>query len=230
MNKRDYNKKIREIEQKIRISRLDEKNIINFVNDLNNKLNRKIITKEEYDRLLKKRLEGKTLSEYIAEKKKKEREFFELKNRYENDLRRSNNISFTVISIFLLLGIFLFFKYPVFTGYVVQGQENITVENVSLSFSENENYSLTLQNNIDSFLVSGKIIGSGDVKVYLNDKQHLVLDSSKLREQNNLVTGMAIGESEKEINENKTIINKKLVQKLRLKNFVFLDIIKTSQN
>lgn len=96
-----------------------------------------------------------------------------------------------VLFFLVVFGIAVMINNISLTGrpiFDVEYQTHIIGEN----FTENSVYEITLDKNITSLLVSGRILGDGNVKIYLDDL--VVLDNPNF-EENGLgsITGLVIG-------------------------------------
>jgi len=87
----------------------------------------------------------------------------------------------------------IIFNKEGFTGRVIDETEYSKIE-LNLSFNNNSDYELYLDNNITALLLTGKIIGDGSVKVYMDNL--LILDSTGLEENGmSAITGQVIEEN-----------------------------------
>jgi len=102
-----------------------------------------------------------------------------------------------VVSLLILISAAILIGKVSLTGRVVDEKEYTRIA-INENFSESTEYELDLDKNITALLLSGKIVGQGSVKVYLDDL--LILDSSQLQKSGiSSITGMAIEETSEEI-------------------------------
>ena len=187
-----YHRKIEALDRKIKILRWDENKAIEFVAEQKIRLRQSEISKKEYNLLLRKRLHDLSLASYIRKNKDALHKCLRLKNKYENIHREGNYFKAGIAAaIFIFIISFFVFQYPNIIGFVIGPEGDIIEEEVDLFFDDGASYNLILQENIDSFLISGSFTGS--VKVYLNDINNVVLDSDVLSSTGiTSITGMVI--------------------------------------
>ncbi|MFH1290320.1 MAG: hypothetical protein ABIH92_02835, partial [Nanoarchaeota archaeon] len=132
--------------------------------------------------------------------------------RSKRNWKRKQNLCLSVkkigfVALFVFLGIALFYAFQQFgiTGLTVQLVEETHTDNLDLEVSESYSYGWEPENPgiILSSQISGKIIGRGHVRIYLDGI--LILDSKDLEVTKTLITGSGItgftaeeGESEGE--------------------------------
>ena len=91
-------------------------------------------------------------------------------------------ITIILMLIFVVIGI-LEFKKPSITGKVVQGQENVFIDNLHLKLNESGTYEWKVKNpgDIKSIKATGSVSHNGTAKVYIekNGTKHLLFDSTK---------------------------------------------------
>jgi hypothetical protein len=198
MNFKNYYKKIEKLERKQKILNWDEKKAIEYSDKLKNELDLGKISKKQYDALIKKRFHGMTLSEYISNNKETLRKILRLKNKYEQKRKETNAIKVGLAAaLFIFISYFIFSDYGTITGFIVGPRTELIEKEVGLYFNESASYNLILNENIDSFLISGSY--SGNVKIYLNDKETLIFSSNSSSGITS-ITGMVISE----LNSNET--------------------------
>ena len=109
-----------------------------------------------------------------------------------------------LVFLALIFMISMFAFNPQFIGFVTQNQSTVYTDDVQLSVTETSQATWVPEHTgeIFSILASGRIIGSGQVKVYMviGSTRYLVLDSNALKQkQVPLITGLVIGNETEEI-------------------------------
>ncbi len=84
-----------------------------------------------------------------------------------------------VVLIFLCLGGILYLSTESITGFTIRGREEL-VQPVNLSFTDQQEYTLLVDGQLTGIKLSGSFSGDGSAQVYLNDKEHLILDTNAL--------------------------------------------------
>ena len=188
--------RVEELKSRISESERRRKELINYLQGLKDKLLDRELVYSEYNEIIEKKSDGKTIPDWI--------------NYYENyindckgliDKEKRGFIVRRIFSVFLfsfigLLLIFALFNMQTLIGFVVKEEKQEFVQNIGLEFSETGDYEWGLDNAGDllSAKLSGNVEGEGAVKIYLDNL--LIFDSEKLKgqEQGAKITGQVAGE------------------------------------
>ncbi len=178
----------------IRKTQENKKQLLQYIQKLKRKCENREITYSEYERLLNKKRDGKTLQQWLSNY---DSYIKQCKNRLNKEQSKLPIKKITVITISILIISFMFFSLLNFTptGLVVQEQVQEYTEPLNLEFNESSTYEWIIQNpgNLTSVKMSGEVLGEGTVKIYLEDK--LVFDSSKPQTNKGFLTGFAVDET-----------------------------------
>jgi len=191
---------IAKLKQEIKICEEYKNRILKHVQKIKNKCINKEITYYEYEILINKKLDNKTIHEWIehynSHIKKCEKKIIKEVRKFK--VKRVLPIillSFILISLLVLV---VFYTTPAIVGFITQEQIQTHTKTLNLKFTESQNYEWQLENpgQLDSVEISGLIEGEGQVKVYLDDL--LILDSSSIKPKKAGITGETIIETEQE--------------------------------
>src|SRR3989338_9162139 len=178
-----------------------KKKIISYVEGIKNKCLNKEITFYEYELLINKKLEGKTIPEWFEFCNSHIKSCEEKINREIKKFKRNKAllIFFSLFFVSFLLFASFYLKHA-FLGFAAKEQLQTYTQAVNLEFEETSEYEWKLENtgNIQSVKLSGIIEGEGNVKIYLDDL--LILDSSTI-ETESYITGSVIEETSSEQSE-----------------------------
>lgn len=114
---------------------------------------------------------------------------FAIKNPFKNIFERATfnksrllRYGVPVVMLLLIISV-LFISKPQITGYVIFTQEKTYEDNIGLVINESGNYTWDIDQigDIKSIKASGKVIGNGTVKVYIekNGEKYLIFDNKK---------------------------------------------------
>jgi len=200
------NKKI-ELVRKIQLCEHYKKEIVRFVQELNNQHNKGLISYKEYYHKLNRALDQKTPEQWIKEYDSSIWYYKHSLDSCEREIKKQENKAkivplATILAVFMILGFGFLFLKPTITGLIVGIGEDAYTQDISLIVNESIGYEWQPEHVgiLKSARISGRILGEGSVRVYLNDK--LILDSSKLEKSGiSMITGLAISDLTK-TNEN----------------------------
>jgi hypothetical protein len=194
---------IAKLRHEIKICEEYRKKLLNYIEKLKDKCINKQITYCEYEVLKDKKLDGKTISEWINHY---DSHIIKCEKNIQKEIRKfkRKKVLPIIFSLFLisLVVLALFYLTPTLVGFITQEQTNTYTESLNLEFSESQNYEWELENlgQLESLEVSGLVEGDGEVKIYLDDL--LILDSSEIKSKKAKITGGVISEVE----EDRTIV------------------------
>jgi len=193
-----------ELEKRISQCEKQKKALLNYVNRIKNKCLNNEISYYEYEKLLARKLDGRSVESWLREYDsfitKCKKKIIKIKRG-----GKRKKVVKVFLSLFVVLAIIFsaFYFRPVLVGFLVQEQVEQYVDQVDLEFFESQDYGLILENTgeLKSLMVSGEIIGEGGVRIYLDD--YLVLDSSGLEKpkKKTLLTGLVVEESSSDTGE-----------------------------
>jgi len=193
------NKRI-ELVRKLQLCEHYKEKTIKFVQELNNQYNKGLISYKEYYYKLNRALDQRTLKQWI-EYYDGSVDYYRYKlNICEKEIKKQENIAriapaIMIVAVFMILGFGFLFLKPTITGLIVGIGEEAYTQDIGLVVNESsvDEWQLEQIGVLRSVRVSGKILGNGSVKIYLDDK--LVLDSSKLEKSGiSMITGLAISD------------------------------------
>ena len=183
-----------------------------------------LISKEEYDLVLSKKVDGKSRSEWLG--------FCDDYIKRHKGVYVSNVLSKSVplIAVVLLIGLFAWLN-PSPTGFVAVSESYNYTDSVDLDVSVDSNYTWVMDNvgELESFKINGRVKDSGVVKVYLVSKEdeYLVFDSNVYRNKVGLeiITGLVVSNNDSIINNsnnenplnNNSIINDSIIDNKEIK-------------
>ena len=101
-----------------------------------------------------------------------------------------------IVSILMIVLSGLFMLESGFTGFFIVSEVVSYSDDIGLSYSSNTVYNWFPDNigELQSVSISGRVIGNGTAKVYIDDL--LIFDSLQLTEENsNLITALAVDEN-----------------------------------
>ena len=204
MGRRGLSIAIAKLKKEIEVCENYKNRILNHVQKTKSKCVNKKITYYEYEKFINKKLDGKTIQEWI---KHYDSHIKKCEKNIKREIRKFRTkkvlpkifISAVLISLLIIA---IFYITPVIIGFVTQEQIKTHTQNLNLEFTESQDYELELENlgQLDSMQISGLIEGQGQVKVYLDDL--LILDSSNIQSKKAKITGGIITE----IKQDKTTI------------------------
>jgi|GEM_PF-2042048 len=192
---------IAELKTKIKTCEKNKKQVLNHVENIKNKYLKKQITYSEYEKLIAKKLNGKTVQEWLDSYdsciKKCEKKIKQQENKIAIKKIMIVSVSLAVILILIFLA---FFLRPAIIGLIVQENLEFT-DKINLQFTETNEYQWTPEHTgeLQSVKVSGAVEGEGYVKVYLDDL--LIFDSSNIEIKKASITGLSIDETEESYSE-----------------------------
>ncbi len=193
------NKRI-ELVRKIQLCNHYKEQITMFVQELNNQHNKDLISYKEYYHKLNRALDQKTPEQWIQEYDSSIWYYKHSLDSCEREIKKQENKAkiapvVMIAIIFMILGFGLVLLKPTITGLITGIGEETYTQEINLVVNESYSYEWQLENIgiLSSAGISGKILGDGSVKVYLDDK--LVLDSSELEKSGiSMITGLAISD------------------------------------
>jgi len=169
-----------ELEKRIERAKKNKSQILGSINFIKEKCLKKIITYSEYEQLLNKKRNGRSLSEWVEHYD----EYIELCKSMLNRESRTRKIK-KIIYTFILLASFLIlltqssFLKPIFVGFTIEEERISHTQDLNLVLSSSGTHTLIVEPGQLTYLkLTGKIEGEGTVKIYLEDL--LALDSSNL--------------------------------------------------
>ena len=177
----------RELETRIKQAEGKKRKILSYINHIKNQCVRREITYPEYEKLLNKKTDEKTLPEwvehyddYIQTCKEKSK-----KHKIRKRAKKTFNI-FIITSIILMILLSVSFLRPTFMGLTIEGEPEFQTQifdiKSDLKINESAIHTITItEGQLKSLKLSGEINGEGSVKIYLED--FLVIDSSKIQEE-----------------------------------------------
>jgi len=170
--------------------------ILGYVNGLKEKCENREITYSEYEQLLNKKRDGKTIKQWLGVY---DSYIKDCGSKIENEEMRSAGKKILAVFLFFLfislVSVILFYFRGSIIGLVVQEQTQEYTEQLNLTFSSSASHEWQIQNfgQLNSVKLSGLIEGEGEVKVYLDD--YLILDSSNIKTKQAGLTGLAVDEA-----------------------------------
>src|SRR3989344_2462523 len=186
--------------------------IISHLQNLTHRLQEREISYDDYLAQTTRKLNGRTLGEWISYYDEYIAECKQRIENYNKTARREKLRARTFVTLFVALALGAMFLFgPVFTGFIVNEFRNLSgtlTDDVNLVFNESGAYTWNVpeKGELEAFKISGTFRGKGNVKVYLDDK--LVFDNAKIKsnlasdeEQSSkanrpsLITGRAIDEA-----------------------------------
>ncbi|GEM_PF-1395097 len=185
-----------ELRSRVKQAKENKSKVLNYINGLKNKCENREITYSEYEKLLNKKRDGKTLGQWL---KIYDSYIEDCKSKIEKEKIKSTGKKILAVFLFLLfislVSVTLFYFRGTMLGLVVQEQKQEYTEKLNLTFSSSETYEWQIQNpgQLLSARLSGLIEGEGEVKIYLDN--YLILDSSNLKAKQASLTGLAVDEA-----------------------------------
>ncbi|MFH1585527.1 MAG: hypothetical protein ABIB79_02050 [archaeon] len=193
-----------EIVRRIRQTTLLKGKVENRAKRLNQELNLGEVSKKDYERKKRKYFENKTPQQWFDYYHDHNQIYQSLLANCEKKIRIERQISFLKWALLFLVilglgGGLAFFVYLQTKDVLFAPPPGDTyIQELGIAASENMNYSWKIYESgeIRSVMLSGSIEGEGRVKVYLvdEDREWLVLDSSKVDMTGSVVTGFAVEE------------------------------------
>jgi len=193
------NKKI-ELVRKLQLCEHYKEKITKFVQELNNQYNNGLINYKEYYYKLNRALDQRTPEQWIKEYDSSIWYYKHSLNSCEREIKKQENKAkiapvVMIAVIFMILGFGFLFLKPAITGLIVGIERDAYTQEINLVVNESsvDEWQPEHAGILRSARVSGKILGNGSVRIYLDDK--LVLDSSKLEKSGiSMITGLAVSD------------------------------------
>ncbi len=170
---KELEKKIIELNRRIRLCYDCKNKLNNYVSELNSRLSNNQISIKEHFYYLNQVLKNKSLNEWLAGYDNKVKIYSEKIKEYNSKidkLSRPNKIIYLapILIIAILIASFVMFK-PEITGYAVFGEVITYTDKVDLEINRSYEYIWvpTKKGKLNSVMILGEIIGGGYAKVYL---------------------------------------------------------------
>ncbi len=193
-----------ELKHRFEVCEHRKKRLISYLQGAKDKLLNREISREEYEEIATRKLKGRTIGEWINyyEHYALECQIRIRETKLGHKKQKITTSIFAIVFLSLLV-FFVVYAGPALTGFAVQDESDSTRETytdyVNERFEKSQEYQWKQgqEGTLNSLRISGKIIGDGNVKVYLGDL--LIMDSGKLSEdkkiRGSLITGFAVDDS-----------------------------------
>ena len=217
MNKLDqYQRRLEDVNLKIKLWKESKTKIVDFVYTQTKYYDDGRIDDIKFNSNVNSYLQGKDLSYWVHNHNENIRRAYHIKTKLERNIYLENNkrtiTVFAIVAMLFLVSFGLFNK-PEITGRVVSGGETY-IQNLDVLLNESGSINGSLNQNISSLRITGKIFGGGRVVGYLDEKiiiHSILLSDSGLSSITGNVVSDLLENNTLIINEENSTLNEEIL-------------------